>query len=364
MQQNKDQMLSEDEVKKLEQNYIHSDPASFVSKIQDIYIKFTQDKYIEEIDLKTDFRELYSLAGEINPASLPYAQLTTLIFRDDNDNESTSVFITHLESFYISEFNSKKDNKSLKKFDQIAISVLAKTKEHLSLALNQKKSLYNEQKEKLRLLEKGLESEQTSLKNLKQTLETSTKTLNTKLNEAQNLADTNQKKYDKMTIDFLSMMGIFSTIIFAVFGGLSQIGAIGDNLAKTPISKILMYISLSAITLILIVFISFNAISKLTGLKLKSCSCKSEEECSCTIRQKHPTLSFSLFFFVDLFLFSLVLKAIRYSDWVNPFKDMFVLKADNIMKFLIFGIFIIFNFLVLLKLLRPKAKWLKWIKFI
>ncbi|MGD1370622.1 hypothetical protein ACLIMR_17130, partial [Enterococcus faecium] len=86
------------------------------------------------------------------------------------------------------------------------------------------------------------------------------------LNEAQKLAQENQEKYNQMTIDFLSMMGIFSTIIFAVFGGLSQIGAIGDNLAETPISKILMYVSLSSITLILIVFISFNAISKLTGL--------------------------------------------------------------------------------------------------
>lgn len=374
MQLDKEKALSENDIVRLEQNYINSDSASFVSKIQDIYVKYTQDQYIEIEDLMDDFKNLYLLAMDINPAALPYAQLTTLIFRDDIENEATAVFITLLENFYSAEFNLKKKSNSLKKSDETAISVLAKAKEHLSLALNQKNSLYNEQKEKLRSLEEGLDSEQKILSTLKidnheyeekiYSLTESIELLKDQLDEAQSLANDNQRKYDKMTLDFLSMMGIFSTIIFAVFGGLSQIGAIGDNLAETPISKILMYVSLSSITLILIVFISFNAISKLTGLKLKSCTCKKEEECQCTLKQKHPTLSFSLFFFVDLFLFSLVLKAIRYSDWVNPFKDMFVLKADNIMKFLIFGIFIIFNFLVLLKLLRPKAKWLKWIKFI
>lgn len=374
MQQMNDELLDENEIQKLEQSYIYSDSASFVSTLQDIYTNYVEYKYVEPNNLTTDFEKLYSLASEINPAALPYAQLTTLIFKDDVDNEATAVFITLLERFYIDKFISKKENGSLKKSDQNAISALAKTKEHLSLALNQKNSLYSEQKEKLRTLESGLDSEQKILEALKNDnssyekkidlLTTSTKELTDELNEAQKLAQENQEKYNQMTIDFLSMMGIFSTIIFAVFGGLSQIGAIGDNLAETPISKFLMYVSLSSITLILIVFISFNAISKLTGLKLKSCTCKKEEECQCTLRQKHPTLSFSLFFFVDLFLFSLVLKAVRYSDWVNPFKDMFILKADNIMKFLIFGIFIIFNFLVLLKLLWPKIKCLGWIKFI
>ena len=61
---------------------------------------------------------------------------------------------------------------------------------------------------------------------------------------------------------FPSFLKLDLSDIVAVFGGLSQIGAIGDNLAETPISKILMYVSLSSITLILIVFISFNILLK------------------------------------------------------------------------------------------------------
>lgn len=340
--------LNKHDISKLEQNYIYSDSASFsfVKKIEKLYSEYIDTQDASPANLTEELENLYDLASEINPAALPYAELTTLIFINDTTEEATGYFIKILEDFYINKFKSKKSDEQLTKADETAISALAKTKEHLSLALNQKNNLYNEQKKELADLKNILAREQAQLKNL------------------QDHTDAYKDKYDKMTIDFLSMMGIFSTIIFAVFGGLSQIGAIGDNLAETPISKILMYVSLSSITLILIVFISFNAISKLTGLKLKSCTCKKEEECTCTLRQKHPTLSFSLFFFVDLFLFSLVLKAVRYSDWVSPIKDMFTSLNNNLFKLIILFTFFIFNVLVFLKFLFPKLKLLSWIRFI
>ncbi|EPM6850447.1 hypothetical protein ACTPGR_000510 [Enterococcus hirae] len=350
--------LTPEKIALLEQNYINSDSAPFVRKILSIYGKYTSSNDSGTGYLKSEFLDLYDEAENINPAALPYASLTTLVFKDDQD--SAEGFISALKEFYIDTFQDKKENNKLTVKDEKAISVLAKTTEHLSLALSQKNSLYKEQKSELDKLKKGLQSESNELQELNNKFHT----INESLKDTEKKYEKYKSKYDKMTIDFLSMMGIFSTIIFAVFGGLSQIGAIGDNLAETPLSKILMYISLSAITLILIVFISFNAISKLTGLKLKSCACKNEEECSCTIRQKHPTLSFSLFFFVDLFLFSLVLKAIRYSDWVTSINNIFNLKNDNLIKFILLTVFLGLNILVFFKLIFPKCKWLSWIKFI
>lgn len=348
MPQKNENILSPSEIKELEQNYI-TNSAPFVDELLAIFDNYSDIDYITE-GLKQDFESLYKKASSISSTAIPYAELTTSVFADDA--EVTVGLISDLKEYYSDKFTEKKRNQTLTKADKNAIVNLAKVAEHLNLALTQKNSLYMEQKEKLDSLEDGLNSEQEELKNFNDSLKS--------------LEKSYKSKYDKMTIDFLSMMGIFSTIIFAVFGGLSQIGAIGDNLAETPISKILMYVSLSSITLILIVFISFNAISKLTGLKLRSCTCKKEEECTCTLRQKHPSLSFSLFFFVDLFLFSLVLKAIRYSDWVSPFRDIFVFKTDNFLKLIIFSIFIIFNGLVLLKLLFPQSKrfFIRWIKFI
>ena len=333
--QQSNNLLSSEEIQLLEQNYINSDSAPFIEKISYIYQNYTTRDY--EINaLQVEFQTLYREASKINPAALPYSNLTSLVFTDEENY--TDGFISDLKEFITKQFEEKKQKNNLTIEDEKAISVLIKTTEHLSLALSQKNSLYIEQKLEFAKLEKKYIE------------------INTALKETEQKYIKYKTKYDKMTIDFLSMMGIFSTIIFSVFGGLSQIGAIGDNLSETPISKILMYISLSAIILILIIFFSFNAISKLTGLKLKSCTC-TENNCTCAVSDKHPTLYFSLFFFIDLFLFSLVLKALGNSNWILSVKDIFDFKNDGIIKFIIFILFLSFNVYVLIR----KKNFLKFI---
>ncbi|WP_430611226.1 hypothetical protein IGL01_002288 [Enterococcus sp. DIV0340] len=333
--QQSNNLLSSEEIQLLEQNYINSDSAPFIEKISYIYQNYTTRDY--EINaLQVEFQTLYKEASKINPAALPYSNLTSLVFTDEENY--TDGFISDLKEFITKQFEEKKQKNNLTIEDEKAISVLIKTTEHLSLALSQKNSLYIEQKLEFAKLEKKYIE------------------INTALKETEQKYIKYKNKYDKMTIDFLSMMGIFSTIIFSVFGGLSQIGAIGDNLSETPISKILMYISLSAIILILIIFFSFNAISKLTGLKLKSCTC-TENNCTCAVSHKHPTLYFSLFFFIDLFLFSLVLKALGNSNWILSVKDIFDFKNDGIIKFIIFILFLSFNVYVLIR----KKNFLKFI---
>lgn len=345
--------LTQDEIDELEQNYIINS-APFVDKLLSIFEKYSDIDYIQ-IDLKKDLNDLYETASKIPSNAIPYADLTTSVFKDEED--TAEGLINDIREFYVEEFLSKKKQDELTMKDKNAISSLAKITEHLSLALSQKNSLYKEQKNELLQLENDLKSEKAELVTLRKNF--------TSLDES--LTETEEKyktKYEKMTIDVLSMMGIFSTIIFAVFGGLSQIGAIGDNLAETPLSKILMYISLSSITLLLIVFISFNAISKLTNLKLKSCACK-QEKCSCSTKQKHPTLYFSMFFFVDLFLFSLLLRAVRYSDWILPFTNIFSNSSQgSIVKFLIFSLFILFNFIMFTIYCSPLKKINKFFGYI
>ncbi len=331
-EQNRSHYLSEEEINELDQNYIQSDSGSFLYNFQEVYRQFLDNS--DNSNLDNEFEELYKMASNMNPAALPYADLTTLIFTQDDDGETTSAFIIHLENFYKNKFKELRDSSSLTACDKKSISVLAKLKEHINLALGQKKNLLLEQRQELIQLNSSIEKEQKELQELKDTSLAANKTI-----------EEYKKKYDKMTIDFLSMMGIFSTIIFAVFGGLSQIGAIGDNLADTPIPKILMYISLSSITLIFIVFISFSAISRLTGLPLRSCKCESDKECNCHFYQRHPSLSFSLFFFIDLFLFSIILRITKYSDWVPSVVDLYhpIFKTESIIKLILLGTFIAVN---------------------
>ena len=104
-----------------------------------------------------------------------------------------------MEEFYKNEFTNKKENKILNKSDGTAISVLAKTKEHLSLALNQKNNLYNEQRIELLELKKLLNDERQHLTNL------------------QEQTDNYKEKYDK---------------IFAVELGLSSDTFLADEISE------------------------------------------------------------------------------------------------------------------------------------
>lgn len=255
--------------------------------------------------------------------------MTTLIFEDDNLTESIEMFIMYLDEFIKNKFETSKEHNTLGNNDKVSITVLSKAKEHLNLAYAQKQSLYSKQKSELNNLIKQLEQEKQTITELKQETEEY------------------KSKYNKLTIDFLSMMGVFSTIIFAVFGGLSQIGAIGDNLAETPIPKILMYISLSSITLIFIVFLSFNAIAKLTGMRLRSCQCPKDGECKHNIFEKHPSLSLGLLFFLDLFIFSIVLKMLGIGNWFTLFSS-FNLESESLSKTLPVFSFILANLLLVL----------------
>lgn len=357
--------LTQDEIEKLEQNYINSNSAPFIKKIQSMVSSIMEDIEYLDTRIENDFDELYNLTKNVTPAALPYAKLTTLIFDSkDKDIDHFIAFSIRMGELYRNKFEDLKKDDNLHKKDEIAISAIAKTVEHLSLAIAQKNNLYSEQTQRLNELDISGNEMTKELEEHKEELagyDEKYKIMLTNLDKYENDLESYKVKYDKMTIDFLSMMGIFSTIIFAVFGGLSQIGAIGDNLAETPITKILMYLSLSAITLLSIVFISFNAISKLTGLNLRSCSCSVHEQCNHKLFEKHPTLSFSLFFFIDLFILSLILRASTSSDWVAPLSSLIefdtsfeaAIRATVMVLFMILNLFFGWR---LFKTVFPKAE--------
>ncbi|MGM0215081.1 hypothetical protein [Enterococcus sp. AZ109] len=321
-----DTLLSSNQIKKLEQDYINSNSASFIGEIQTMLHSASNDIKYYEHDFAISCEKLYDLASHITPAALPYANLTTLMFDSEDEGESAAIFIQHLSDFLKEKFESLKAAKTLTVKDECSISVISKAIEHLNLALSQKSSLYLKQKQELIVLDNSLKAERNNLIKLSDDLTKEKSDLDILKKDTKDY----KEKYEKITTDFLSMMGIFSTIIFAVFGGLSQIGAIGDNLSETPIYKVLMYISLSSITLLFVVFLSFNAISKLTNMKLRSCPCDNSTECNHKIYEKHPSLCFALFFFVDLFVFSVILRVTQYSDWTNPINELLASSFTNL----------------------------------
>jgi hypothetical protein len=151
--------------------------------------------------------------------------------------------------------------------------------------------------------------------------------LKNKLNEAEKATvDINktfeQLKLDKAKIytDFVTILGIFATIIFAAFGGLNLLNGIFNNLEHVRIGKLLIFSSLIIGAIISMLFILLNGIAKLTGLNLSSCNCQEEKkECKHTWIQKHPSIVIisSLIFFI--FLEGVALYFVKYKaiiKWV------------------------------------------------
>ena len=152
----------------------------------------------------------------------------------------------------------------------------------------------------------------------------------------------------KSTMDIVAVIGIFSTIIFAIFGGLSQLAALGGKLPETPIYKIFIYSGITATILLLVVFLSFYSLSRLTNLNLKSCDCT--ENCKHNKVQKYPVILLSLwtfFSFISVGFIILFLKTYINGHWLN----------NNYILSTIFTLLIIvpiFSFIILIIYIKKK----------
>lgn len=321
--QQENEKLTDDEILELESNYISINESEYITLLlQMIHKNIEAEDYLYK-EANEDFEVLYNKAKMMNPAALPYSELTTIVFGNENEDGLLGM-ITFLKSKYKEIFLELKEEGMLCKKDKVAVSTIAKTVEHMNLALTQKENLLNEQITIINDLKGDLKEITNKLDTSKTVIDDHQKELkenSSKLEKYSSKLEKYSSKYEKMTMDYLSMMGIFSTIIFAVFGGLSQLGSLGGNLHLIPIHKMLMYVSVTSLTLLLLVFLCFNAISSMTKYNLKSC--RHNEKCTCGIKEKHPTVWFGVVFFVELFFFSIVLRTLNYYKMTEKFGDYF-----------------------------------------
>ena len=127
----------------------------------------------------------------------------------------------------------------------------------------------------------------------------------------------------KVMAEIMAIMGIFASIIFAVFGGLQQIGEIGSSLSATPLHKIFIFSGISALVLTYIVFLAFNSTAKLTGKKLGNCLCTDEIACQTRgVIHEHPTLMIMTWLFSSMIgVGFLILIYKKYVDAAQYWKD-------------------------------------------
>ncbi|ANN48678.1 hypothetical protein A6F53_05220 [Levilactobacillus brevis] len=113
--------------------------------------------------------------------------------------------------------------------------------------------------------------------------------------EAKKIENTKSQIYT----DIISVLGIFSALIFALFGGVSTVAQTMSGLASgVRLSRIVLMFSLISMGLVVLIFLLLNGISGMVGKKMKVCC--DDEKCRHTPFQRYP-------FFVIGIMGSLVL---------------------------------------------------------
>ncbi|RWZ07113.1 hypothetical protein EQG51_02810 [Lactiplantibacillus plantarum] len=100
--------------------------------------------------------------------------------------------------------------------------------------------------------------------------------------EAEKIKDTKSQIYT----DVISVLGIFSALIFALFGGLSLLSSISNLVKGVRLSRIILLTSGVSFALIVLIFLLLNGISGMVGKKMKVCC--DIDDCKHTIFQKYP----------------------------------------------------------------------------
>lgn len=168
--------------------------------------------------------------------------------------------------------------KELKLFvdNQEAIKELApKMKEHIGLALLQYRTFF----EKIDSVEKQADGISVQMDDAKEKLKKSNDLLK------------------DSTGNFISILGIYSALIFGVFGGFDAFKSIFSNMKDTPISTVLIESSILMIGLMILTFILLQSIGILSGKSYLACGHRNTKECDCSFTKRYPILSLSLNFF-------------------------------------------------------------------
>lgn len=240
----------------------------------------------------------------LEPSMLNYSSITAMTYNFDDENDQLNEIGQFLRTSLNEHFEDKFIYDDIDENGKLAnqYKVVKKSIEHLDLAVNQKQSLYIEQDKEISKVKKVIVN------------------FNKKLKDSHERLQEIDKIKNRIYTEFVAILGIFASIIFGVFGGFQEIQLIGRNLNTTPIPKLLIFSSLVMLGITLIIFLCFNAISKLTNLSLSSCSCK-VGECNCSFRKRHPTIYYSSIVFVYMTFVGFALRLYKYNDF--KIVDMF-----------------------------------------
>lgn len=203
-------------------------------------------------EIRDDLEKLISIAIEVELLRVDYAEITQAVLEVDKDIEDVSDklgdFLIAVKIEYYSilkefgDYASKLKEEELPKDDQnreSAIVCLGKAIEHARLAHIQYDALYLETQTIVNSLQSKLQSANSELE------ETKTKLID--LQDNMQKADSEISKYERklkilrakqtsIYTDFITILGVFSSFVFVMFGGFSALSDIIQSVSYSTVS--------------------------------------------------------------------------------------------------------------------------------
>ncbi|WP_283573484.1 hypothetical protein [Ligilactobacillus aviarius] len=134
--------------------------------------------------------------------------------------------------------------------------------------------------------------------------------INEKINTIDKTLDNFENLKSELYTNFIAILGIFSALLFGMFGGFDSLKEILSNLHNTSISTTLICFSSLMLGLLCLVFLLVQSIARLTGKDTLGCEHHGidNKHCSCSIIRKYPVFIYSMLLFSTVLIISCVIR--------------------------------------------------------
>ncbi|WP_138090800.1 hypothetical protein [Halalkalibacterium halodurans] len=218
-----------------------------------------------------------------------YAELTQLVF-----------FVFHEEDAEMLDENllylieHEKDDDLKKK--------LHKMQDHIQLTINQKRYYEQIQANVIDHFNKERVRFHINQKKLTDKIESTNQIVSQTTKKWEDTEEKLSNFSSRLYAEFIVVLGIFTTIIFASFGGFEIGSSIFRNIVEVSTGKLMVFGSMSIGAMLLLLFLLINSISKLTDFNIRSCGCSTNDKCNHNSFQKHPLVVIGFFILTYIFV--------------------------------------------------------------
>lgn len=265
--------------------------SNFVNQFEEMVNNVAHGDYysFEENDerFNADFNNLLNAACNLHTEFVPYSEITRIIY-GLQDESGMDFFVEAFKK----QIMKRIQRNSLELSNEYVI--LIKVSEHVNLARKQKDSLYREQAKEIR-------SQEDSLKQLRENTEKETKRLKKLKQEMKTIKNMKSSIYG----DFIAILGIFSALIFSLFGGFSTLSKVVSQVSMdVRLYRIMISISLLGIILVSLLFFLLKAVAIMSG---KSIATKPKGN----VFRKYPFFMVTIIVLISTFVFGVCVDLFR-----------------------------------------------------